>query len=825
MLRNYFKVMMRNLAKRKGFALINLFGLSTGMAICILLGMYIQNEVGYDAFQEHADRVYRLALERKYTTRTAYLGHIPRGIPYAVKSEFPEVLETTQVVPGGSSGVTVRTGEKIFTEKKFLEADSNFFKVFATKFIAGDAQTALEKPGTAILNESTAKRYFGSAAKALGQNITINEFDIAVISGVCQDWPEKSHFHFDIVRSLSGWGWDNDDRSYIYFGPYTYLLLDKRASATALQAKFSRIVDKYVAPRVGRLFGESYKDFIAEGNGYRYFLQSIKDIHLHSELEDEITPTVSISTIRMFGAIAVFILFLACVNFVNLSTALSVERAREVGIRKTFGSRKSSLVLQFLSESVMFSLASMLLALIFVFLLTPVLSKISGSVLSFSYLLNPVRLVSMALLSIVIGIIAGLYPSLVLSSFEPIVVLKGKFKSNRRGLLLRNGLVVFQFAVSVILIICTIVVNKQMKYMLGEKLGFEKDNIIAISGLYRLVSQNGDGHRVDARQAFIDKISKIAGVNVVSKCDGLPGNDDSQVGATWVCMENNNSRTEKMQEVDDNYANLLGLQVKEGRFFSKEFASDSLNIVLNEKAVEDFGLKHPIGSRLISKEQFYNPNDTARGPYIFTVIGVVKDYHYQSLFKKIAPLIFVNSNKFPWGSIGISVSGSGLKSSIAAIEAMWHEFEPKHDINISFLDQTLAAQYNMQQKQERVFTIFSILAIVIACVGLLGLATYSTLQRAKEISIRKVLGAEPGNIIMILSKDFLGLIAVATFIAFPIAWLTTHKWLQDFAYRADVSWWIFPLAGSIAAIIAILTISYQAIKAAFLNPLKSLKSE
>jgi len=824
MLKNYFKLMMRNLLKRKGFAFINLFGLSTGMAICILLVMYIQNELGYDTFHEHGDQVYRLALDRKYTTRTAHLGHIPMSIGKAVKAEFPEVLEATRVAVNFDAGATVMAGEKIFSEKKnIMIADSNFFHVFTGKFIEGDANSALQNPGTVVLNESTAKKYFGSAANAMGKEITINDFNKFLINGVCRDWPKKSHFQFNILLSSSG-QWDQGDPQYIYFGPYTYLLLNKNASAAALEAKLPLIVDKYVAPKVGPLFGESYNKFVAEGNGYRYFLQPLKDIHLHSALEDEIMPTVSIGTIRMFGAIAAFILFLACVNFINLSTALSIERAREVGIRKTFGSRKITLILQFLSESIVFSLASLLIALILAFLLTPSLNKISGNELSFSYLLNPLRLLYAVILSVAVGIVAGLYPSFVLSSFQPIAVLKGRFKSNRSGLLLRNGLVIFQFAVSVILIICTFVVNRQMHYMLDENLGFKKDNIISINGLYRLVNRSSVA-QTDNRQAFVDEISKIAGVGITSKCDGLPGSDDSQGGGTWVSVDNNNSRTERIQQVDDSYSKLLGLEIKEGRFFSKEFATDSLAVVLNESAVEDFGLKHPIGARLICKEPYLNPADTTKGPYIFTVVGVVKDYHFQSLFKKIAPQIFINSNKFGWGTIGVNINGSSLTTSMASIGKTWHEFDSKHDIDLSFLDQNLAALYKSQQTQQKIFTIFSLLAIIIACIGLLGLATFSTLQRTKEISIRKVLGAAPGNVMLILSKDFFVLILVASLIAFPIAWWTMHAWLQNFAYRAGISWWIFLLSGMIAALIAMLTISYQAIKAAFLNPLTSLKSE
>jgi putative ABC transport system permease protein len=823
MLRNYLKIMMRSLLKRKGFAMINLFGLATGMAICILLIIYIQNELGYDNFHEHSDQIYRLALERKYPTRTALKGHIPLAIGQAVKNEFPEVIATTRVAVLSYNGTNVMAGEKTFTENAILEVDSNFFQVFTGNFLEGDASICLQKPGTAVLNETTAKKYFGSAENAIGKNILVSESMHVTIAGICKDWPAKSHFKFNILISSSGEQyWQSPE--YVYFGPYTYLLLNKNVSASSLEAKLPHIVDKYVAGRIAPLFGEPYDKFVAEGNGYRYFLQPIKEIHLHSELEDEMMPTVSFSTIRMFGAIAVFILFLACVNFINLSTALSVERAKEVGIRKTFGSQKNALVWEFLFESVLFSLASMLIALLFVFLLTPMLNKISGTEQSFLYLLNPLRFLSLIGFSIFIGIVAGLYPAFVLSSFEPITVLKGRFKSNRRGIVLRNALVVFQFAVSVILIICTIVVNRQMQFMLSDRLGFKKDNIITVERMWQL-RKGPPGSALDKRQAFIDEISKIAGVSNISACVGLPGSDDSQGGATWIALDNNNSRTDRVQQADENYQKLLGLEMKEGRFFSKAFITDSLSIVLNERAVEDFGLKNPIGARLISKEPGYNPDDSSKGANIFTVVGVVKDFHYQSLYKKIAPLIMINSNKFGWGSIGLSIHGGNIKTTIDNIEKTWHSFEPKHDFTFRFLDQDLAAQYKSEQTEQKIFTTFSMLAIFIACIGLLGLATFSTLQRTKEISIRKVLGADPGNIIVILSKDFLKLIAIASLIAFPIAWWSMHKWLENFAYRADISWWIFLLAGFMAATIAILTISYQAIKAAFVNPLKSLKSE
>jgi putative ABC transport system permease protein len=822
MLRNYIKIMIRNFLKRKAFTLINLFGLATGMAICLLLVLYIQNELGYDNFQERGDQIYRLALERKYPGRSAFIGHIPQSIGQAVRKEFPEVLESTRLIDFNNDGTKVNAGEKLFTEKAVMMADSNFFRVFTGNFIQGDASTALQRPGTVVLNETTAKKYFGSVENAMGKQLIVDEFRKCIVSGVCRDWPEKSHFQFNVLMSTSGLN-DLNKPDYVYFDLYTYLLLNKNASATALEGKLPFIVDKYVSGTIAGLFGEPYKNFIAEGNGYRYYLQPIKKIHLNSNLDNELKPVGSIRAIILFGAIAAFILFLACINFINLSTAVSIERAREVGIRKTFGSQRAELMGQFLSESILFSLASMLIALLFVLLLTPQLNMISGSELSFTYFLEPFRLLIVFVFSILVGIAAGLYPAFVLSSFRPTMILKGRFKSNKHGIALRNGLVVFQFAISVILIICTIVVNKQMQYVLGDELGFKKDHIIRVDGVWQLRHiKKGDSLK-DGRQAFVDEISKISGVGDITESD-LPGNDESGGGSTWLAVDNNASRTQRILQVDYKYLNLLGLHLKEGRFFSKEFTTDSLSLVINESAAQDFGLKNPIGARLISKEPNLNSTD-GKSQNVFTVIGIIKDFHFQSLRKKTAPLILMNSNKFGWGSAGIKIKSDHFKTTVADIEKTWKRFDQKDDFHFSFLDQNLAAQYKSEQTEQKIFSIFSILAILIACIGLFGLASYTTIQRTKEISIRKVIGAMPGNIVMILSRDFLTLVIIASGIAFPVAWWAMHKWLQNFAYRVNLSWWVFLLAGSIAVLIAMLTISYQAIKAAFANPLKSLKTD
>lgn len=817
MLVHHIKLMIRGFYKNKLFSVINLLGLATGMAVCLLLVLYIANELGFDQFHERGDQVYRVALERKYPGRNGFKGNIPRSIGQAIKMEFPEVLQTTRVFNyWGTEGLYIKVGDKVFVETKMLAVDSNFFRVFTGRFLYGNAN-ALEKPGTAVITESTAKRYFGSVENAVDKSFKINEFTNCLIAGICEDWPGKSHLQFNVLRSTSGFS-ELQSPEYVYFNCYTYLLLNQNASAARLEAKLPGMVDKFVAGPVERLFGQSYKQFLKEGNGYRYFLQPLKQIHLTSELEDELGTPGSMRVIIMFGSIGIFILFLACINYINLSTAISVERAREVGIRKTFGSGKAKLTWQFLSESVFFSMFSLVFALLLAYLFLPLLRNITSNELHFTYFFQPYWILAIIGFAIIIGMAAGIYPALVLSSFKPILVLKGRFKSSKYRGFLRNGLVVFQFAVSVILIICTIVVNQQMQFVLGNKLGFRQDHIISLDGLWRLGG-------VSQKQAFVNEISSIPGVEVVTECDNLPGYDESAAGGTWVTFDKNKtSRTQKTFTVDDKYAALLGLEVKQGRFFSSAFTTDSLGVVLNESAVADFGLENPIGAKLVSMEPVFR-QDTGRNLNVFTVIGVVKDYHFQSMLKRVAPLVTINSNKFGWGSAGVRINGDQFKTVLANIEKTWDRFDPKHSIQYSFLDKHTEDLYKTEKTQQRVFTIFSILAIVIACVGLFGLATYSAHQRTREIGISKVLGAMPGSIFMILSRNFLSLVVIASLMAFPVAWWSMYGWLKNFAYRVDISVWVFLLASIIAAVIALLTISYRAIKAATANPVKGIRTE
>jgi len=819
MLKNFFKIALRNLLKRKVYTLINILGLAIGMAVCLLIILFIQNELSFDKFHEKGDQVYRMVLERKYPGRPTSYSIIPQTIGEAVKKEFPEVLESTRIFnfTGGGGDFFVKINDKVFQEKHVLMVDSNFFRVFSATFIDGDPTTALEKPNTIVINESTAKRFFGSVANAMGKTVETdgNNNNKFMVSAVCKDWPENSHFLFDILISSSTFQ-NTRQPNYINFSAGTYLLLNKNASAKALEAKFPQIIQKYVAGDIEKRLAQTFTQFTAAGNGYHYYLQPLKKIHLTSDLEAEFRPNGSIKAVYIFGIVAVFILFLASINFINLSTARSLERAKEVGIRKTFGSERKSLISQFLLESVLMSFISIIIAIILIIVLLPLFNQVADKDLSIMYFLNPLRILILFGFAILVGLVAGIYPALVLSSFKPIVVLKGKFKSSAYGLALRNGLVIFQFSISVILIICTIIVNSQMNYMLGDRLGFKKDHIIVVERSDLLDKQT---------KAFKTEVLKIPGVESVTSTSSLPGTQNF-FGTTFQQMGSTEPRTGRGIIADDQFASTLGIELKEGRFFSKSFSTDSLSLILNEKAVADFGLKNPIGTRFTTPDPVFNSRDGVT-KYEYTVVGVIKDFHFQSLHQQITPLIITNSSRFNdvMNVTAVRIKADNFRSAVASIENTWKKFVTQRPFSYSFLDKNLAEQYHAEQTTQKIFTIFSVLAIFIGCIGLLGLAAYSTQQRLREISIRKVLGARVGNIVTMLSKDFLKLVAIASVIAFPVAWYAMHTWLQDFAYRINISWWVFVIAGLLAALIALFTISFQAVKAAVSNPVKSLRTE
>lgn len=817
MFKNFLKIAIRNLLKRKIYSFINIIGLATGMAICLLIVLFIKSELGYDSAQVKGERIYRMVVDRKYPGRSTAYSFIPQSYAFAVKQEFPEVEEAVRVYNFlGNGNFQLKYEDKSFEEKNALIVDSNFFKVFNTTFLAGNPENALNKPQALVLTASAAKKYFGSVGNAVGKFLQPegNDNPPLEVTAVCSDWPENAHFSFDMLLTTAG-NEDFNTINFVNFAAHTYLLLHPNASVSAIESKMQAVIEKYAAGNIEQQFGISFQQFQSAGNGYHYYLQPLQKIHLISHLEGELKPNGSQTAIYIFSIVAIFIMLIACINFINLSTARSAERAREVGIRKTFGSEKKMLITQFLTESAMICFTAMFLAIGLVFLLLPLFNQVSGKELQLKNIFDPASISILVGLTIVTGFVAGLYPAFVLSSFQPIQVLRGKFKSGSFGLALRNGLVIFQFAISVILIICTIVVNTQMHFMTSDKLGFDKEQTIIIERT-DLLAEN--------TRAFFNELNKIPGVENVSGASAMPG-QRNYFGVSWQEVGSKEPMTGRGIIVDDQYQSTLGLELKEGRFFSKDFPTDSLAIVLNESAVKEMGLKSPLNTRVTSPDEFYNAPDGS--PYIYTVIGVVKDFHYQSLHQPITPLVFNNATKFNNRAFvsAVRIKGRDFKATVSAIENKWKEFIKERSFNYDFLDNTIAAQYKAEATTQKIFTFFSTLAIFIACIGLLGLAAYSTQQRIHEIGVRKVLGASAANIVSMLSKDFLKLVTIASVIAFPVAWFAMHKWLQDFTYRINIGWWVFVGAAALAIFVAVLTISFQAIKAAMTNPVKSLRTE
>jgi putative ABC transport system permease protein len=816
MFQNYLKIALRNLAKRKGYTVINVLGLGIGMAVCLLIVLFIRDELSFDRHHEKGDRVFRLVVDRNYPGRSTAYSLIPQSYAAAVKLEFPEVEEAVRVYSRGGASIQLVYQNNKFEEKRAYFVDSNFFRVFSAKILDGNAATALSKPNAVVITETTAKKYFGTVQNAKGKLLKQegNNNPPLEVTAVCIDWPANSHFVFDILVSTTGIR-GFQELNYVNFAAHTYVLLNNEASAKTIEAKFPAIIEKHAAGNIERNFGMSLKQFQSAGNGYRYYLQPLKEIHLVSHLEGELRPNGSTQAIYIFSAVAVIILLLACINFVNLATARSMERAKEVGIRKTFGSEKKALVAQFLTESTLLSLISMIVSAGLALLLLPLFNGMSGKELNLWQLFTVKNIILLVLFSLVTGLLAGLYPAFVLSSFKPITVLRGKFKSGHAGLVLRNGLVIFQFVISVILIICTIVVNSQMQYMTGNRLGFNKDHVVIIERTDLLE---------DKTKAFKNEVMNIPGVNNISGASSLPG-FGNYFGVSWQQKGTPEPMTGRGIVTDEAHLATLGLRLKAGRFFSKELSTDSLSLVLNEKAVTELGLKNPIGAQLITPEDFYNGQDGSQ--YLYTVVGVVEDFHYQSLHNPITPLVFSNVSRFNDVSFmsAVRIEADKVANAITTLEATWKKFVKDRPFQYNYLDKTLEAQYSAEATTQKIFSFFSSLAIFIACIGLLGLAAYATQQRMREIGIRKVLGASSANIVLMLCTQFIKLVLLASVIAFPIAWWSMYTWLQEFAYRVSISWHAFAVAGLAAVIVALITISLQALRAAFTSPVKTLKSD
>lgn len=814
MVKTYFKIALRNLAKHKVNTFINVIGLSIGMACCLLIILYVTDELSFDRFWPQGERVYRMALERRYPNRSTKYAIIPPSYAQSVKKEIPEIEQTTRIINlNGNDGTLLRINNQVIEEKHFLFADSTFFDVFKIPLVMGQPQKALNRPNTVVITQRAAQRLFGKA-NPLGKVIEVVEGPKLEVSGVCADLPANTHFTFDFLSSTVGIRFV-EQVNHINFMAHTYLLLKPHTQPAAVESKIPAVIEKYAAGEIERNFGVSFKDYLKAGNGYFYFLQPLDSIHLDSQLEAELQPNGNRTLVYIFSVIALFILVIACINFINLATARSAERAREVGIRKSLGSTQSQLAAQFLTESILLSLFSFFVAVGLVSLLLPSFNNLAGKSLTVMPYFQWHTVPILFAITLFIGVIAGVYPAGVMSSFEPIKVLKGKFTSTHQGHFLRDSLVVFQFAISIVLIVCTLIVYRQLEYIQTKDLGFTKEAIINIQG---------SGFLGNKTKTFKEEIRAISGIVSVASASTSPADKQGgYFGVTFRKDGENETVTGKGAVVDDQYLQTMKIALLAGRSFDKNF-NDSLSVILNEEAVRELGLENPVGKTIITPDNLAQQNGS---PVAHTVIGVVKNFHFSSLRDKISPLFLLNDRLFGQANnqLVIKIESQNPKALISQVEGVWKRYLPNQPFHYSFLDTDWEALYQSERVSEQIFGVFSLLAIFIACMGLLGLAIYIIQQRTKEIGIRKVLGASVFGITALLSKDFIKLVFVAIILAVPIAWYAMHQWLNNFVYRIDIEWWVFAVASLIAIFIAIATVSFQSIKAALMNPVKSLKSE
>ncbi|MEI9919330.1 MAG: ABC transporter permease [Bacteroidota bacterium] len=820
MFSNYITTALRQMSKGRLYTFINTTGLAIGIAACLLIVLYIHNELSYDAYNDKAARIYRVDTEIKFGPNHVKLASGPAPVANALQAEYPEVESTVRIRLMGS--YLIRLGNETVNtrEPNVAWTDSTFFKVFSVPVIEGNPAKAFTEANSVAISRSTAEKHFPNGG-ALGQNIILDNVKTGKITVVFEDIPSTSHFHYDVLIGLVGdWPIAKSALSQDFLtGEFTtYLLLREGAKGSDLQAKLPAFVEKYMGKAMGTALGVEFnmENFVRDGNKYEATLMPLRDIHLHSNLTGELEPNGSIVYVYMFGTIALLILLIACVNFMNLSTARSGMRAKEVGVRKAMGSLRSHLVRLFLTESTLLSLTGFAIALLMSWLLLPMFNQLASKDLSIPFG-HPFFFPVILLAALTIGILAGIYPALFLSSFRPATILKGNKTTSKRSLL-RNGLVVFQFTISILLIVGTITVNRQLDYIQGTRIGFDRSQIIIVKDGYALRPNP---------EAFKTEALKISSIERGTMSGFVPiDNPDYQrnMNATW--KQGQEPSPENMVNlqfwgVDEDYIPTYGMEMIEGRNFSKQFLSDADGIIINEEAAKILSFEGgPIGKKINS---FTGADATMGGVKTFTIVGVVRNFHFTSMKENIRPLAFVfdpSDNAFSF-----KFEADQAKATIDALEDAWKKIGPDQPFSYTFLDEEFGKMYSAEQRLGRIFELFSGLAIMIACIGLFALTAFTAEQRTKEIGIRKVLGASVPAIVILLSKEFGKLILISFVIALPVAWYGVTWWLTSYSYKTNIGLSVYALAGTIIALIAIFTMSFQSIRAALANPVKSLRSE
>jgi putative ABC transport system permease protein len=795
MLKHYLKTTFKYLREYKVFSAINLAGFATALSVVYFALLFVKFELSYDKFNSNADRIYRISTDVKtpsginYETSSASLAE-------AIQASFPEVQTATRIF---LDYYIVQKDENNFGEETLAYADSSIFSVFSFPLIKGTAATVFVAPYTMVLSETAAKKYFGTA-DCLGKTLTLDGKITATVTGVMKDIPQNSHFKTDILLSMSsliqpGTNWMNDPSR---FGFSTYLLLNKNVNVAEFKQKLVAFVNDH--PLSNKL-------------QYSLSLEPLSSLYLHGEERGNkagSTATGNYKNIYIFSLVALFVLFIASFNFINLTTAFSLKRSKEIGIRKVMGASKKQLTFQFLTDAVVLSVIAFIIAVVLCQITLPWFNSLTGKTISISVFDHTGYLVLFLCFSIAVGLLSGIYPAHFLSASQPVTTLKGKFSNSPKGLILRKTLVVAQFTVSIVLISATIIVYRQLNFMKNENLGFKKEHNLVIDFHY-------DNRIVEHDQMVIDELTKIPGIYNASISSAIPGKPNKKFPTTIEGLNNNKLEFQSdAYFVDYNFIKQYGLQIIAGREFSKDYASDLRgSMIINEAMVKKLGFAN--ASEAIGKHFRQRGNEGL-------IIGVVKDFHFHSMHEEIQPLtIQVVPGFFTF--LTMSISSDDIHQTIDNVEKRLTKIAPGLPIIYSFTDETFNAQYIAENRFGKLFIGFSVFAILISCLGVFGLTYFNAIQRTKEIGIRKILGASVNSVIQMLSKDFIKLVLIALVMATPIAWWTMNKWLQDFAYRINVSWWIFLLAGLTALVIALVTICFQAIKAAIANPVKSLRSE
>lgn len=805
MIQNYIKTAWRNLLKNKAFSFINVFGLSVGLACCMFIIAYLYSELTYDTYPAKYKQLYRVGVKTLANGGMTDFVSVDVAVGEGIKRTYPEVLAYTRLVQQGPTFVSF--SDRQFKEQKTALVDSNFLRVFSIPLIQGDDKTALIEPNSIVINKDLAKKYFGDD-QPVGKMLKCGTA-LMKVTGVIDKVPDNSHFHFDAFISMSTIG-HNLQHTWSNVGFYTYLLLDKNADPKKLEAQFPKLVAQYVVPEVQHDMGVSLAEAQKAVNTFLFYLVPITDIHLHTSTKYDLEPNGDISYVYIFGALAVFILLLACINFTNLSTASSARRSKEVGIRKVMGSLKEWLITQFLVESVMLTLCSMLFALGIVYLLLPYFNDLAGKHITIGFFLTYKALGIGLGLTLLVGVLAGLYPAFFLSSFRIINVLKGSIGTEpAKKNFLQSSLVVFQFTVSTALIICTFIVYQQLHFMQDKKLGYDKDQLLVLNDTYTLGNNEF---------AFKDQLMRDSRVVNATVSTDIPGNGNMS-GTEIYAKENRSDETKNeihtnIYRIDANYLPTLGIKLIEGRNVSPDFMGDTSSVVINQAAQRELGWENtdPIGKTIVRS-----------GRREYTVVGLVADFNYASVKDKVAPLMMLANHRH--GNIILKIKTVDVNGLLTSIKRQWDDYKASGPFSYYFVDEQFASLYSAEQRTGKIFTSFAVIAVIIAGLGLFGLAAFMIKQRVKEIGIRKVLGASSVNITTMLSAEFLKLVLIAIIISFPLTWFAMYKWLQDFAYRIDIQWWVFVLAGIAALLIAFITISFQSVKAALANPVKSLRSE